>query len=247
MILAGVLVLQAASASAAPAPPDTTGAAAAYAQGRAADAARAYQDIAERDGVSASLYYDLGAAQLGAGELSSAILSFERARWLAPGDAGIASALRGARERAGLAMTAESGWRRARNVASPDAWALVALAAVWLGCAAAALLLREPAGVLVSRPLRRALHGATATAGAALVVSVFACASFSSETSRAVALGQNLGLHIAPFEAAESRGTLAAGEIVRIEERHGDFVRVRAEDGRSGWVPQQQIGAVVPG
>jgi uncharacterized protein YgiM (DUF1202 family) len=57
----------------------------------------------------------------------------------------------------------------------------------------------------------------------------------------------DLALRIAPFAGAESRGTLSAGESVRLEQRHGEFVRVRSDGGRTGWVLEREVGAVVPG
>jgi hypothetical protein len=80
-----------------------------------------------------------------------------------------------------------------------------------------------------------------------LLVAALACVSLSAETSRAVALAPDLALRIAPFAGAESRGVLSVGESVRVEERHGEFLRVRAEGGRAGWVSEREVGAVVSG
>jgi tetratricopeptide (TPR) repeat protein len=242
----GLLLLATSTGAAGPAEPASE-AASAYAQGRYADAVRAYEGIAESEGVSASLYYDLGAAQLAAGEIGPAVLSFERAHWLAPSDAGVASALRAAREKANLAAIDTPWWRPLRDVASPDGWALVAWLALAFGCAGASLALLPPA-LLGSAPrARRALHGAAFAGVGAFLVAALACASLAAETSRGIAIGSDLALRIAPFAEAESRGSVLTGEAVRLEERHGDFVRVRADGGRAGWVPMRSVGAVGPG
>jgi len=197
--------------------------------------------------VSAPLYYDLGAAQLEAGSLGPAILSFERAHWLAPSDRGIEEALRTAREKAGVPSLEEPWWLRTRNTLGPDAWALALALALVLACGLASVALLRPL-VLLGRPrLGRALAWGTTGACAGLIVASVASASFWAATSRAVVLAPGLALRIAPFDAAQSRATLSPGEAVRVEERHGEFLRVRAEGGRTGWVPERALGAVVPG
>jgi hypothetical protein len=219
----------------------------AYAEGRYADAAQSFDAIAKTEGVSAPLYYNLGAAQLEAGELGPAILSLERARWLAPHDRGIAHALRSARERAGLPSNDAPSWRVARSIADPDTWATIALVTLVATSLCVSLLLVEPDLRLARPRVRRVLGVGTGVAAACLVVALLACASLALETSRAVALEPDLALRVAPFDAADSRGSLGAGEVVRVEARHGEFVLVNAGGGRSGWVPAREIGAVVPG
>ena len=261
VLLAGCLLLQAPMAHAAedaisaqPAARTAVGsvqeeaekAAAAYAEGRYATAAEIYQSIAREHGVSASLYYDLGAAQREAGQLGAAILSFERARWLAPGDREIAAALRVAREQAGAPPADERWWRRARDLASPDGWALVAGIALSLACAGTALLLLEPAWVVARRRAQGLLRAASALSAGALVVAALACASLASETAQAVVLSPDLALRIAPFAEAEPGAALSIGERVRVEQRHGDFLRVRADSERAGWVPAASVGAIAP-
>lgn len=240
-------VVPAVAASPAPLPERAQEAESAYAQGRYADASRHYGAIAESEGVSASLYYDLGAAQLEAGEIGPAILSFERAHWLAPSDRGIDHALRSARERAGLPANEASAWRVARSIAGPDTWAMIALLTLVIASLCGSLLLIEPDEQLAQPRVRRVLRVGTSAAAVCLVVALLACASLSLETSRAVALEPGLALRVAPFEAADHRGSLGAGEIVHVEARHGDFVLVTADGDRSGWVPAREIGEVVPG
>jgi tetratricopeptide (TPR) repeat protein len=244
---AAALLLHAGGAAASSLPERAADAAAAYDRGQYREAAQAYQAIAESDGVSAPLYYDLGAAQLADGQTGPAVLSFERAHWLAPADPGIAAALSTARSKAGLPAAQRAAWRTTRNALGPDAWAVAAALALVVACAGVSLWIVESERPLATSRARGALHALTAVAAAAFLVAALACVSLSTETTRAVALAADLTLRIAPFDAAESRGTLTPGESVRVEERHGDFVRVRAEGGRTGWVPERGIGPVVPG
>lgn len=222
-------------------------AAAHYAAGRYAEAAQAYRTLAETEGVSAPLYYDLGAAQLAAGELGPAILSFSRGRWLAPNDAGIRAALQEAREKAGLPTEAPGLVGRVRDLASPDGWAVIAAAALFVAWAVTSLSLLSSESRMLVGWKRRMRHGIVATASVAALVAASACASLATERDQAVAVAPGVILRVAPFGAADRRGTLSLGEAVRTLERHGAFVRVRTADARTGWVPVHEIGAVVPG
>lgn len=221
-----------------------TEASAAYTHGRYAQAVRAYEGIARSEGTSAALYYDLGAAQLSAGQVGPAVLSFERAQWLAPRDAGIRDGLAKARAAAGLPEPAEPWWRRARAVASVDEWTLVAGLLLVVTCTGATTALLSPRGLLLRRSVRRAVEATMLGAGVALVVAALACASFVSDRSRAIVTTPSLTLRVAPFDAAAVRATLRTGEVVHLGERHGEFVRADAEDGRSGWVPRSDVGLV---
>ncbi|MCC6640726.1 MAG: hypothetical protein IT386_06130 [Deltaproteobacteria bacterium] len=217
---------------------------AAYVQGRYSEAVSAYEALAARQGASASLYYDLGAAQLASGDIGPAVLSFERARWLAPRDAGIESALATARERAGLTAHAVPWWLRARSLASFDEWALAAALLLFIVCGGLA------AHVLAFRAFRegsraaRTLRVLTLASGAALVASVIACATLVSDASRAVVIAPGVALRVAPFDGAATRAALGPGEVVRLGDRHGEFVRADAGPGRRGWVAQREVGLV---
>lgn len=217
-------------------------AAAAYEGGRPADAIGVLEEIARESGVSASLYYDLGAVQLASGQIGPAILSFERARWLAPRDAGIAAALAAARSGAGLPAHEDPLWRRARSVASPDAWTLAAGATLLVACLSGSVLLVAGGG-----DRRRALRWVSGTSAAAFVVASMACSSLALEAGRAVVVAPQVTLRVAPFAGSDARAAVGAGEIVEIEAHHGEFVRVRAADGREGWAPAPDVAAVVPG
>jgi tetratricopeptide (TPR) repeat protein len=70
-----------------------------YSEGRYADAARKYQDVLAAGVESANLHYNLGNAYFRAGDVGRAILSYERARRLAPRDPDVLANLAFARSR----------------------------------------------------------------------------------------------------------------------------------------------------
>ncbi len=72
---------------------------AAYEAGRFAEAARAYEQVAEQGIANPALFYNLGNAKLKDGHLGEAVLWYERARRLAPRDEDILNNLAVARSR----------------------------------------------------------------------------------------------------------------------------------------------------
>ena len=70
-----------------------------YSEGRYADAARKYEDVLASGVESANLHYNLGNAYFRAGDVGRAILSYERARRLAPRDPDVLANLAFARGR----------------------------------------------------------------------------------------------------------------------------------------------------
>jgi tetratricopeptide (TPR) repeat protein len=211
----------------------------AFAAGHWDDAARRYEAIAQQDGVSAPLLFNLANAELRAGRIGLAILAYERAAWLAPGDQDIKANLHRARDFAGLPEPAAPWWQRPRSVLGPDGWSALVGLALLVGCAA--LLAR-----LFAPRWRTAGTAIAAASGVLLVAGALACGSLWLDTRRGVVLEGGTPLRIAPFEAAEPRLTLTAGEVVRLVERHGDFVLARAADGTSGWMAAARVQPVVP-
>src|SRR4029453_14353324 len=82
-----------------------------YADGRYADAAAAYEQILAKGVASTSTYFNLGNAYLKENQLGRAVLAYERAARLAPGDPDLRANLAFAREQAG-APPSERWWRR---------------------------------------------------------------------------------------------------------------------------------------
>src|SRR5262249_40982996 len=91
-----------------------------YADGRYAEAAAEYERVLGTGVASANVYFNLGNAYLKAGDVGRAVLAYERARRLAPGDPDV---------RANLAFAREQGGEDDE----PPRWTRVAfpLASVW--------------------------------------------------------------------------------------------------------------------
>jgi len=186
-----------------------------------------------------ALFNDANAAQR-AGRLGPAILDYERARLLAPRDGAITQNLRAARQKAGVAAPTVPVWQRPTHWLSLDALA---------GLASISLLLF---GLLFfgTRLLPTSLRGLARIAGTSLSgIGLLAAAAIVlrwPELDRAVIVGTQPAARIAPATNAALSFELKPGELVQAENTYGAFVRIRAADGRSGWVSGAEIEKIIP-
>ncbi len=68
----------------------------------------------------------------------------------------------------------------------------------------------------------------------------------SSKLVRAVVVGAQAAARTSAATNAAVSFDLKAGETVRMESLYGDFVRIRATDGRSGWVAASEVEKICP-
>ena len=194
----------------------------------------------EAAGVSAPALFNEANAELRAGRLGSAILGYERAQWLAPGDQAITQNLSAAREKAGVAAPVVPMWQR------PAQWlsfnSLAALASICL--LLFSLLLFGTRWIPIT--LRGFARGAAASLSVVAILAVSAVAVRWPELNQAVIVGARSIAHIAPAENAAPSFELKAGERVRAEKSHGQFVLVRTATGQSGWVSGAEVEKIFP-
>jgi hypothetical protein len=197
-------------------------------------------EVSAGSAVSApALFNEANAAQR-AGRLGPAILDYERAQWLAPGDPAIAQNLRTAREKAGVSAPAVPMWQRPAHWLSFDA--LTVLASI-------SLLLF---GLLffgtrfIPATLRGLARGVSSSLAVVAVLAASAVALRWPELDRAVIVGAQPVAHLAPAANSATSFSPKPGEIVRAENTYGNFVRVRAADGRSGWVAAAEVEKIIP-
>jgi tetratricopeptide (TPR) repeat protein len=195
-----------------------------------------YEQALATRGFSAPVLFNLGNAWLRLGQPARAILEYERALVLAPGNASIAANLAAAQQRAGLTPPVVGPWLAAVRNFSFDAYAWAALGAVWLLCAGMVLL-------SVNGVARRFARLLILISVVTLCVSADAAALSWSDLSRAV-VQEATALHLAPAVSAAASGSLHAGEVVWIQDRYGGFELVRTADGHSGWVSQTAAIAI---
>lgn len=190
--------------------------------------------------VSAPGLFNEANADLRAGRTGAAILNYERASFLAPNDKAIAGNLLIARQKAVVAAPSVPTWQRPAHCLGFDAMT---------GLAGICLLLFSLLffGTRLIPTTLRTL--ARCTASLIGMVALFAASSVVMrwpELDRAVVVGSHSTLHIAPAIDAAASFELKPGELVREENTYGNFVRIRAADGHSGWVIASEVEKIIP-
>lgn len=216
---------------------------AAYDAGRFDEAAEGYEALLERDGPRVAVLQNLGSAYHRLGENGRAILAFERALLLDPGDPDLTANLKLVRDRAAVFPAGvDDGWNRFASRLSRRTWSWIELGGMTLLPAAALgwLLLRGRAGRGWMIP---AAAGGVALAG----LSVAALRTTATVVNRGIVVADPATLRISPFGTAEEKGSLMEGrEVVLGQEKDGWF-RVSVEGAASeGWIAKGEVEPLVP-
>ncbi len=195
---------------------------------------------------SADVYYNLGNAYYRCDSISRAILCYERALIIAPGDADIRFNLELARSKTIDRIGDEGemffvGWyREVRNMTSVDGWARVGLIAFWLMLSLLMLYL------LNNRMYLRKIG----FFGALLMLLLFVCSNIFAYQQRqdmlerrdAIIMSVATGVKSTPRENGTDLFVLHQGTKVRIiDDTMKDWKEVRIADGKRGWVATSQM------
>jgi tetratricopeptide (TPR) repeat protein len=200
----------------------------AYHSGEYVLAARDFASVAERVPRAADAWANLGTASFAAGDTGRAVAGWERALRLEPRATDV-------RERLDVAGPGTITGLAGVPSLSPAPLAVVALllwAAAWL--ALAWLIARRARGANIA--LAFTVLGAAVALGAA-VVSLDARLA-----ARDLVVGaRETQLRILPALASESHATLHAGDLARINDRDGPWLRISLTGGRSGWADSASV------
>jgi hypothetical protein len=190
-------------------------------------------------GFSAARLYNLGNSYARAGKTGMAILNYERAGLLAPNDSDIEANLRYVQTSAHLPLESRSAFDRFARVGSPRllSWTAV-LGVVLIGAAAVAGQFS---------PRYRRLRVAAIFAGAVMLGwTVCSGISLWPKLHEGVILTAATPGRVSPVPMGDSLFVLQEGERVRIDAEHEGFTLVHTGAGRSGWVADSTLAAVVP-
>ena len=188
---------------------------------------------------SADDLYNQANAYARAGKPGLAVLLYERAALLAPGDSDIRANLEYVRASAQVAPEPEGRFARVAGAVRPTF-------AAWLGIVGMALI-----GImLVAKKLApriRWIRAGGIVAGAMLAALAVSNAMLLwPRMHEAVVLIDKTPARVSPVPMGETAFVLPEAETVSMSATYGDFVLIRTRDGRSGWVARANIDAVVP-
>lgn len=180
-------------------------------------------------GVSAPLLYNLANSYAQDGQSGRAILNYERALRLAPGDSDSIGNLQLVRKEKGIFQAEPSFSQRFVRLLGLNQWTGLA-AVAFLGFAVALLL---PPSVPVKRTSRVTL--AAVCLGVTILATIGANGHYR-HWHDAVVLTEDARLQVSPFESAASLGSIQEGRLLRPGKLHNKYVLVEDETGRSGWL-----------
>jgi tetratricopeptide (TPR) repeat protein len=223
----------------------------AYTSGNYEESARLFQQIIDTRGYSAPLCFNLANAEARAGHPGLAILNYERARYLAPGDADIDHNLQLARKQAGLETDSYRWWQIVLRSLTIGQW--IAIVDGWLALIALAVLAHAFSAVIVRRlgmppaVLRKIIKGALFVGIPAFLFFGYVALIAVPLRIEGVVVAKQATLRLSPFDSAEQIGTFNEGELVTVEERHNDYLRIAGRDDRFGWVQEKELEPVIDG
>ncbi len=203
------------------------------------EATREYEALAVQKPFSASLLYNLANTYYHQRKIGPAILNYERALWLDPRDPDIGANLRFVRNASGLFEPARTLWQQVTAHLTLNMWTGVSLVCLVLFCASLMVRILKLDGKWSARPL-------VLVSALALILTVLATAMRAAELCRGVVVAADAPLRVAPLDSSPSSFNLTAGSTVRIEKQRKPFLFIHTEDGRAGWVSDEQVKYVVP-
>ena len=219
----------------------------AYDDGRFAEAADLYRKVLRYQIEDPRVDYNLANAEFRLGHLGRAILHYERARRLDPGDPDVRQNLAYARslrldrvpEPERLALVA---WlARALDRLGPDRLAWITLGLAWLACALLAWGLGSPGRW-------RARHGwalaAVLTAVAIAGGAWYGTGHAQSGNPTAVVVAQLADVFAGPGANNATLATIHEGLDVEVWAEREEWLQVRLPNGVSGWVAREAVELV---
>ena len=226
----------------------------AYTYGSYDESAKLFRQIIAARGYSAPLCFDEANAEARAGHTGVALLNYERARYLAPGDKDIDHNLQLARKQAGLDPDSYRWWQIMLRSIDWTVWLAIMGACLLLIFAAIIATAYAPAistATKIPPRLVKNICRAILFAGIPFCLLMgyveVSTVGFNNRIEGVIVAPKQATLRLSPFDSADSIGTIPEGELVTVEDRHNDYLRIEARDHHFGWIQQKDIEPVIPG
>ncbi len=219
-----------------------------YQQGKVAEARDLYESIVKNGLVSGDLYYNLGNAYYKTGNVPRAILYYERALRLMPGD----DDLRHNLQLANLMIT-----DRIETTPQLFVWeywdglkAAVSLSlATWMAYGAYVLVIAAAAGFVLasSYRMRKSALLVGLASGVLLILLLllfFGKLSDTTRTDQAIIQATIVTVKNSPDPKSSDAFVLHGGVKLQIIDRVGEWVKVRLADGKVGWLEASAVEVI---
>jgi hypothetical protein len=208
-----------------------------FEQGKFADAAAAFEKLAQSGQASEALYFNLGNAWFKANQLGRSLLAYRQAEQLAPRDPDLRANLQFARNQVQGPTLATSTAQRWLGRLTLNEWTLLAAAAVWLCFLLLALAQWRPAW----KPFLRSYLFALALL-AALFCVCFAADFHQNRLARtAIVIASEAVVRQSPFDESQSAFTVHDGAELRVLDQKDQWLQVTTDPRRIGWLRRDQL------
>ena len=207
-----------------------------YEQGKFADAASAYEKLAQSGPVSSALYFNLGNAYFKSGQLGHALAAYHQAEKLSPRDPEVRANLqfvRGQVQGPTLSPTSPQRWLASLSI---NEWATLTAVLFWLSLVLLAVIQFRPA-------LKQPLWNFFMSTGVATLV-VGACltaAWVNGSTPAAIVVSHDVLIRNGPLDEAPGNLTIHDGAEVSVLDTKSDWLQVRIDGNRIGWLKRDQV------
>lgn len=208
-------------------------------------AIKALDSIISSGQVSAEVYSNLAHAHFLEGSNAKAILNYERALILNPGNEAIEGALNAIRERLEVNITdipdfiLTTMYREVVNIMSSTSWSILQLILGMIGIGALFLLL-FPRGLLPPRQVK--IIGITALV-LCLLMGVFAWSKkgYEQDKDHGIIMFSNKAIYAAPDDQSPEVAPVGSGNKVLILSELGDWFKVELRDRDTGWIKKSAL------
>jgi tetratricopeptide (TPR) repeat protein len=215
-----------------------------YRAGQFREAISLYEGLSKNHPYAAALYYNLGDSYFRAGELSQAILAFERARLLEPRNQDILKNLSYVRGLLEYRIEDKRNWYIQAGEKMLEYFTEQEIGFLWM--LTYALLMMSWVGVLFLR--RGSLWGWPSRILLVLTVLFFALFAAKQIETRmirnAIVTAKTAEVRYGPAESDQVAFRLGGGLTVYVVDRRPDWSRVTLVNGEGGWVKNSQIAEV---
>lgn len=212
-----------------------------YEQGKFSEAAVGYEKLVQSGTVSPALYFNLGNAFFKAGQLGHAVAAYRDAELIAPRNPEVRANLqfvRGQVQGPTLLPGEAERWLAALTL---NEWATFAAVVFWLWLGLLVLIQFRPAW---KQPLRGWLWcGGIATLA---LCGCLGMAYANNSIKTAIVVRKDALLHNGPLDEAPGGITVHDGAELSVIDNKNDWLQVRIDNNRIGWLKRDQV-VVAPG
>ena len=201
-------------------------------------AAQLFRESAAQQPAAGTLL-NLGITEWRQGHAGAAVLAWEQALWIDPGNKNVRESLEFARQTAQI-ESPELAWYEAVSIRLPArVWAWLSALSLWV--VAGMITLPQ-----VLRWRKAAWHhGLAAVALGIFLLTIPAHFGITSRSQMGFVLEKETALRLTPTQDAESLASLTAGDPARQIREQGEFVFVKTSRG-TGWLKRDKFALVCP-